>query len=1347
MLFTSSAALGVLAALAGLLPGANAITQCSTTRPEWFSMSSGEQQAYLSAAQALMSRPSTHINSPSGLPSTSPASLSYEDFVYAHTKLATQVHGTVLFYPFHRLLVYMWEQAINSAGYGGPQPYWDWSLNSQQITASGVFVRGTIGTTGQPPSYCLSDSMFNKAGYNFAEIYSANVPAPTDGCLKRFPGGTVYDPNSVAQLLSQSTNFADFQSNTENTYHGQTHFSVGGSGQGHMADGSYSPADPLFFFHHAFMDKQWWRWQNQCPEYFNAYSSDLNTQLPWTGMTVQQALNLPICYTTDPQADMPLTNVCTGGNPNATATASTSATATAAPTANFMNELFLLMVPVQLHGVFKRDEYGNASNIPLTIPPLPSSTRAFMATATATPYAPAPAPTHHARFYPTDEPPVTGTVYLNGHELDIPEGYKLFYVGHVVAKVVPLDFYYDMKTGNSSMPGVKPMSIYPHEEVPEYVTPSHMEPAPPEHDPHPRKIHYPTEVPESYWKMMGMNHIHAKKLYNQVKAWIDECNNDESCVSPAARMYDDQNNMDRSYGGWANGTAPGVAPAQKKRCKAKKAKWFVQILGAAASDARPPSVIVHFDSQRYLFNVAEGIQRLSNDHKVRLNKIRSVLLTRLSWDVLGGFPGMLLTLADAGVRQLGVLGPAGTCHAVAAMRPFLFRPNLSFSVQELPSELPVYKDDNLTITPIPLIPISRSRNPSPTPPTATAIPVKRKSSDSGEDASALERAIVAAMFPSRPDATTTPDETKKAGKKRPRVNPDIVPSAPPPQVAQYHAEMIPDGTVRMRSDPLPARDRGEGEVLAYICKGPDVPGKVDAAKAISLGVKPGRDMGKLQRGESVTVEGGRVVEAKECVSGKREGAVFLIVDCPTKAHVQALVSNPRLSAKALPGIALIIHLASGGVIEDPAYRGWMIGFGEATRHVIAAAGMGPGGYPLHATAVVQHQLHVLDGDVFPLPRDCGPVSRAPDLPANFTIAESMLIHHMEPRPFLDTSEVRDATKAPTPSDDADKVAIAAYTECSKKVRATVEEHAAARRGPDSGSAMVVDRADEWGVDEGDVMVVPLGTGAAIPAKYRNVSSTLLLYPSGNVLLDAGEGTLGQIALHFGLKRAEEVIRDLGLLFVSHLHADHHLGVFGILKLRREPMPELTLLAPKRYITWLREYDAGCEDLGMEGVRMISCEEAATSGVSWTGCIGMKAVKSVRVNHCPGAFALVLEADSGPKVVFSGDCRPSNELVRAGDGADLLIHEATLEDEKMQEAKQKMHCTTSEAVDVGRRMRAKNLLLTHFSQRYPKFPKVELDANEKMTVGVAFDSMRIRLSEFWKLPLFFEPLGLLWGDQD
>lgn len=86
----------------------------------------------------------------------------------------------------------------------------------------------------------------------------------------------------------------------------------------------------------------------------------------------------------------------------------------------------------------------------------------------------------------------------------------------------------------------------------------------------------------------------------------------------------------------------------------------------------------------------------------------------------------------------------------------------------------------------------------------------------------------------------------------------------------------------------------------------------------------------------------------------------------------------------------------------------------------------------------------------------------------------------------------------------------------------------------------------------------------------------------------------------------------------------------------------------------------------------------------------------------------IEENHAFKIVYSGDTRPCSRLAQLGLNASLLIHEATFDDLKQEEAIKKRHSTITEALEVARDMNAHRTILTHFSQRYPNTPPVLAD---------------------------------------
>lgn len=137
------------------------------------------------------------------------------------------------------------------------------------------------------------------------------------------------------------------------------------------------------------------------------------------------------------------------------------------------------------------------------------------------------------------------------------------------------------------------------------------------------------------------------------------------------------------------------------------------------------------------------------------------------------------------------------------------------------------------------------------------------------------------------------------------------------------------------------------------------------------------------------------------------------------------------------------------------------------------------------------------------------------------------------------------------------------------------------------------------------------------------------------------------------------------------------------------------------------------------------------------------LKVVRVRHAQFPHGIALTHRAGWKLVYSGDTMPCQNLVDAGRDCDVLIHEASMEDELEQEARFKKHSTVSQAIDIGMSMNARFILLTHFSQRYAKIPYFSDKFSNR--VGVAFDNMRVKMSQLPLLPLFMPALKAMFSE--
>lgn len=348
-------------------------------------------------------------------------------------------------------------------------------------------------------------------------------------------------------------------------------------------------------------------------------------------------------------------------------------------------------------------------------------------------------------------------------------------------------------------------------------------------------------------------------------------------------------------------------------------------------------------------------------------------------------------------------------------------------------------------------------------------------------------------------------------------------------------------------------------------------------------------------------------------------------------------------------------------------------------------------------------------------------------------------------------------------------------------------------------------------NENNPLIVFLGTGSMIPASYRNVSGIYLDYGIFNLLLDCGEGTYFQLLNHFGWKKLHcELLLKLKVIFISHIHVDHHAGIFQMLFQRNLALKAagleakentLFLVIPENLVPWYIKYTHYVEDF--EGVSVVLNQNLGSGDVKknflnsysmsksflyaseslklefyedpllkplletmktifndnliefqkFLMVVGMKEFLTVLVDHCPQAHGIVITHNSGIKIVYSGDTRPCENLVKYGKNATILIHEATFNDSLAKNASENMHSTVGEAVEVGMRMGVWRLILTHFSQRFSK-NVVSKDEEEKMMAQkekdhfeflkektvFAFDHFGATVEEFEFMPLINQCMG-------
>jgi ribonuclease Z len=835
----------------------------------------------------------------------------------------------------------------------------------------------------------------------------------------------------------------------------------------------------------------------------------------------------------------------------------------------------------------------------------------------------------------------------------------------------------------------------------------------------------------------------------------------------------------------------------------EKMKCWLQFLSTPTADTPGTTLLLHFDGKRYLIgNVGEGTQRATVQRKLGLMKVGDIFLTgTVGWGNAGGILGMILTLADASATAresakanlevakkkgkadvetevqkswLNIHGGKNLTHLLATARRFVFRKGMPIYTNEFRSEKretrqnldPTFQDENVKVWAMAIepegchsSPRKRSHNEfsSEIPPVSSNVNQETRE-DEADRNDQMRRSVVSSMF----DSEWKLDALIKKKLSEVKMPSAIFMKDGNGKIVRYFGPMVgekedvPDIDVLVRNpwpgamiEALPRTSPSISSV-SYIIKNHPQRGKFNPMEAARLGVKKGRDFGLLTQGESVTAQDGSTVTPEMVLSQGKEGGGFAIVELPNSSYVEPLVEREEWSSKeVMNGIGAAIWILGPGVVKDTRLRKFMQDHSEL-KHIVSSKDCCSNYLALESPAAAAIRLHLVDSERFPIPKYTNVVAtkQAEDISSRpYEIARLGTTVQLEP-----SIEVQD-----------DKVIqyLDTTTVIKQASQEVLELSAAARKEVTSPEYLAKLEESQKDIPSQDAEIITLGTGSALPSKYRNVSATLLQVPGyGSYLFDCGENTLGQLKRVFG-EELPVVLHDLKAIWISHLHADHHLGTAAVIKAWNEETRntdstksnKLVVVSDEGMVNWLNEY-TDVEIYGYERVEPI----VLGRGADWkfdhqfepeqTQAVGLSSIQACQVEHCHGALAVVFNFPNGFKVAYSGDCRPSTQFAEIGQDATLLIHEATFDDELHGDAVAKKHCTTSEALNVGKRMNARRILLTHFSQRYQKIPVMSNEDGKDQIAIVAFDYMRVKVGDIAKLEAFKPALMKLYeGKED
>lgn len=283
-----------------------------------------------------------------------------------------------------------------------------------------------------------------------------------------------------------------------------------------------------------------------------------------------------------------------------------------------------------------------------------------------------------------------------------------------------------------------------------------------------------------------------------------------------------------------------------------------------------------------------------------------------------------------------------------------------------------------------------------------------------------------------------------------------------------------------------------------------------------------------------------------------------------------------------------------------------------------------------------------------------------------------------------------------------------------------------------------------------IRITLLGTSGSVPQKERNFASALISFRGNNLLFDCPEGTQRQLML------SEHSLMKIQNVFISHMHADHFLGLFGwiatmTLNQRKE---KLAIFSPRggaeKIKKILKEVVLPSFEINYCEIKTgtlmkneffevsafplkheIKCYGFAFKEKDKPGTFDRKkaeklgipagplysklaAGKKIKVNGKTFSQKDVMDYSrkrTGRKIALVSDTRPAKETVSNSKGADILIHESTFIEEQKGKAVESLHSTAAEAAQIAKKAGAKKLVLFHFSARNADEKKILEEAKK------------------------------------
>lgn len=569
-----------------------------------------------------------------------------------------------------------------------------------------------------------------------------------------------------------------------------------------------------------------------------------------------------------------------------------------------------------------------------------------------------------------------------------------------------------------------------------------------------------------------------------------------------------------------------------------------------------PGIVLSIENQKYFFNIPDSFQRYFKEHAVRFPKGGKIFLTQLSSDHITGLFGLILTLNAQGLADNSqIFGPPGFCKYLDSIRFLIGHRVLPFSIYDF------YNNHE------------------------KLVGIK-------------SNAYMQEVF-NRKDYESIFFKMNDFLLQQQKTNPELINDA---QDFIKQDTFFKDENLEIHPVLLCGEDPSHKLSLCYILKPNKIPGKVNAEKLKANNIQP-KYIKKLLEADEVEIEG-KIYKQKDFKDPDHPSPLVLIIDCPTIDHLISLANNKRIQSLFADKIdqneevvKAIVHLTPSKVLLDAKYNEFLQYFPNDCEHIFVNDEIKPvhtefkiekpkkkGAKEEQQVAEKPQYRHFLITNIF-----------AKYFPDHFPVLGDLKLDPKYDLQQLFPSLLKKTTHqklvefvlAPVKNEGFSPVVYS-----DSKYTNFVENEVFLRKYK---KWLAINR-EEPKPDHPvlnlfkncDPELVFLGTQSMMPSTLCNVSGIYLRFWQQNnigIILDCGEGSYIQLLNHYGAEKTRQFLKSLRVIYITHIHADHHLGLLQLIRERdrviaedHAPKDPVFLVLPFNCGAWVSKFSKMVDNL-------------------------------------------------------------------------------------------------------------------------------------------------------------------------